>query len=103
MAGKSVSHHHCHSAWQRTELRWVYGDTVMTEMGCVTAAYRDAGVTEMGCATGSMYLGDPRVDRSDIILSYNKLDTTSFESFDHTRSFRDSVWIHAIAWVLTAE
>ena len=42
----------------------------MMEMGSATAAYGDAGVTEMGCATGSIYLGDPGVDRFHIILSY---------------------------------
>jgi len=50
VAGKSVSHHHSHSAWQRTE-RWrVYGDT---------------GMTEVDWATGSIYLRE-----IDIISSY---------------------------------
>jgi len=67
VAGKSVSHHHRHSAWQRTERRRVCGDTGMTEMGWATGAYGDAGVTEMGCATGSIYSGDPGVDRSHLV------------------------------------
>ena len=41
--GKSVSYHHRHSAWQRTELRWVYGNTQMMVMDWVTGAYRDQG------------------------------------------------------------
>jgi hypothetical protein len=60
VAGKSVSHHHRHSAWQRTERRRMYGDTGMTEMDWAT------GVTEMDGATGSIYSGDPGVDRSCI-------------------------------------
>ena len=44
----------------------------MTEISWETAAYRDAGVMEIGCATRSIYLRDPGVDRSHIILSYNK-------------------------------
>jgi hypothetical protein len=58
-----------------------------------TRADGDIGVTEMDGATGSIYSGDPGVDRisSHIILSYNKLHTLSFPSFDLTRSFRDLV------------
>jgi hypothetical protein len=41
--GKSISHHHCYSAWQRTELRRVYGDTGMMETDWATGAYRDQG------------------------------------------------------------
>jgi len=63
VVGKSVSHHHRHSAWQRTELRRVYGDTGMTEMDWATGADGDTGVTEMDGATGSIYSGDPGVDR----------------------------------------
>jgi hypothetical protein len=80
----------------------------MKEMDWATGACRDAGVTEMGCAMGSIYLGDSGVDlvsrlaSSHNFLSYNELYTPSFASFDLTRSFRDSVWIHAIAWILTA-
>ena len=53
VAGKSVSHHHRHSAWHRTE-RWrVYGDT---------------GITEVDWAMGSIHLRDPRVDRAHLII-----------------------------------
>ena len=84
VAGKSVSHHHRHSAWQRTEPRRVCGDTGMTEMGWATAAYGDAGVTEMGCATGSIFLGDPGVDRlPSHLVSYISSHLTS--SY-HTRT-----------------
>jgi len=41
VAGKSVSHHHRHSDWQRTEPRRVYGDKGMTETHSVTRAYGD--------------------------------------------------------------
>jgi len=39
---------------------------------------------------------------SHIILSYPKLCTPSFTLFDLSRSFWDSMWIHTIAWILTA-
>jgi len=39
VAGKSISHHHLHSAWQRTELQRVYGDTGMTELDWATWAH----------------------------------------------------------------
>jgi len=46
VAEKSVSHHHPHSAWQRTE-RWRgYGDTGIMEMDRATAdvhRYRGSG------------------------------------------------------------
>jgi len=38
VVGKSVFHHHRHSAWQRTEPQRVYGDTGITEMGQAMAA-----------------------------------------------------------------
>jgi hypothetical protein len=41
--GKSMSHHHRHSAWQRTELWQEYGDTGMMETDRATGAYRDHG------------------------------------------------------------
>jgi hypothetical protein len=41
VVGKSVSHHHRHSAWQRSELRRVYGDTGMMEMDWATETYGD--------------------------------------------------------------
>jgi len=43
VAGNSVSHHHRHSAWQRTELRRVYGDRGMMEPDWATGAYGDQG------------------------------------------------------------
>jgi hypothetical protein len=43
VAGKSVSHHHCHSAWQKTELQLVYGDTGMMETDWAMGAYGDLG------------------------------------------------------------
>jgi len=74
--------------------------TGMTEIDCATAAYGDSGVTELGCVTGSIYLGDPRVNRSQlalhlaashIILSYNELHTPSCPSLDLACSVRDLV------------
>jgi len=62
VTGKSVCHHHRHSAWHRTARGWVY---------------RDTRVTEMDGATGSIYSGDPGVDRLHL-----------------TRSFRDFVDPH---------
>jgi len=97
VAGKSVSHHHHHSAWQRTELWRVYGhtgmtdmdwatgadrDTGMTEMDWVMGADGDTGVTEMDGGTGSIYWGNPRVDRgglhlvSHLIPSYHTTNYT---------------------------
>jgi len=91
VAGKSVSHHHHHSAWQRSERWQVYRDTGMMEMekDWVTGAYGDAGVMEMGCATGSIYSGDPGVDRSHLISSYHTTNYTLylFPTFALTRSF----------------
>jgi len=74
----------------------------MTEMDWATGAYGDAGVTEMGCAMGSIYSGDPGVDRSHliyIILSYNELYTPSFASFDLTRSARH--FVDPPGWVVS--
>jgi len=66
--GKSFSHHHRHSAWQRTELRRVYGDT---------------GITEMNGATGSIYSGDPGVDS---ILSHLIIQRITHSIFPIFRS-----------------
>jgi len=75
VAGKSVSHHHRHSAWHRTERWWVYGDS---------------GITEVDWATGSMYLRDPGEDRRHVILlSYNEIHNLTFPTFDLTRDFVD--------------
>jgi len=43
VAGKSVSHRQRNSAWQRTELRRVYGDTGMMGTDWATGAYGDQG------------------------------------------------------------
>jgi len=43
VAGTSVSHHHRHSACQRTELRRVYTDPGMMETDWATGAYGDQG------------------------------------------------------------
>jgi len=47
VAGKSVSHHHRHTAWQMTEQRWVFRDTGMIAMDWATGAYGDTGVTKI--------------------------------------------------------
>jgi len=62
--------------------------------------YGDAGVTEMDCETGSMYSGDPGVDRSHLI---QRITHCICSQLFLTCSFWDSVWICAIAWILTAE
>jgi len=60
---------------------------------------------------GSIYSGDPGVDSLHRILYlisyhlislYNEIHILSFPSFHLTRSFRDSMWIHANACILTA-
>jgi hypothetical protein len=43
VVGISVSHYHCQSAWQRTELRRVYGDTGMMKTDWARVAYGDQG------------------------------------------------------------
>jgi len=55
--GKSVLQHNRQWAWQRTELPWVYGDTVMIQTDRATRVYRDTGVVEMDWVMGSLYLG----------------------------------------------
>jgi hypothetical protein len=45
--------------------------------------------------TGSIYLGDPGVDRHHLILSsYNEIHTQSFPTFDLTRYCQDFVDPH---------
>jgi hypothetical protein len=63
VVGKSVSHHHHHSAWQKTELWQEYRGTGMMEMDRVTGADGDIGVTEMDRATGCRDPGDSGVER----------------------------------------
>jgi hypothetical protein len=80
VAGKSVSHRHRHSAWQRTERWQVYGST---------------GMTEVDRAMGSIYLRDPGVDRHHLILlSYQEIHNLSFPTFDLTCSYRNFVDPH---------
>jgi hypothetical protein len=43
VVGKSISHHHRHSAWQKTELQWVYGDTGMMVRDCATVVFSNQG------------------------------------------------------------
>jgi len=81
VAGKSVSHHHRHLAWQRTELRRVYGDTGMTEMDWATGADGDTGVMEMDGATGSIYSGDPGVDSISSHLIVQRITHSIFPIF----------------------
>ena len=40
VAGISVSHHHCPSAWRRTERRRVYGDSGMMDTDWAMAGVR---------------------------------------------------------------
>jgi len=68
MAGKSISHHHCKSAWQRTELQRVYAGTGMTETDWETGVYWDTGVAEMDGVMGGIYSGNPGVDSLHRIL-----------------------------------
>jgi len=57
--------------------------------------YEDREIMEVDWATGSIYLGDPGVDRYHLIFisSYHttKIPTLSFPTFALTRSFRDFV------------
>ena len=73
----------------------------------------DPGVTEIYKVTGSIFLGDPAVDISHLvsrlasfhlISSYHTMNYTFclFPSINFIRTCRDSMWIDAIAWILTA-
>jgi hypothetical protein len=103
VVGASISHHHRHSAWKRTEPREVYGDTWMTKMDWAMGADGDTALTEMDRATCSIYLGHPGVDRisshsvshhliSPYHRSYYVLDL--FPSLDITRSVRHLMHPH---------
>jgi len=83
VGGKSLSHHHRHWAWQRTERQRVYGDPVMTKMDLVTA------VADRGRATGSIHSGDAAVDRSHSLLVWfhGSSQLGSIISFHHHLSF----------------
>jgi len=79
VAGKSVSHYHCHSVWWGedgggVERCWDNGD------GGV--AYGDTGITEIDSATESIYLGDSGVD----ITSLYEIRTPSFPALGLTHS-----------------
>jgi len=56
VAGISISHHHHHSAWQKTELHRVYRDRRMTMMDWVMGADRDTRPLGMDVVTGSIYI-----------------------------------------------
>lgn len=105
--GQSVSPHHYQPAWQRTELRWVYGDTGMMKTDWAAGVYGDTGVAEMDALMGGINSGDPGVHilhgtSYHRIPSYNGLYTLAFPFFYPSCCLRDSVWIHAIEWILTA-
>ena len=70
MAGASVFHHHCESAWERTELQGVYRNTGMMEVDWAMGVYVDTRVAEMDAVTGSTYSENPRVCSLHCIL-YN--------------------------------
>ena len=53
--GKSVSHYHCHTGWQRSELGQVYGNSGMMGMDWSTEVYRDTGVAEIEGVKRSIY------------------------------------------------
>jgi hypothetical protein len=99
VAGKTVSHHHRHSASQKTELQRVYGDTGMTEMYWGTGAVGDPGVTEMYGATGSIYSGDSGVARlsSHLTSSYHTTNYTLYLS-----QLMISLALSGISWILMA-
>jgi hypothetical protein len=93
VAGKSISHHNRHSAWQRTELRRVYGDTGMMETDRATGAYGNPGwrrwIERRGeCIRETQgYIACMASCISYHLISlYNELHTPSFASFDLTRS-----------------
>jgi len=91
VAGKSVSHHHPHSAWQRNEQWQVWADTGMMETDWAIGVYAVSGVREIDWATGRIYSGDSGVDSHHIILSYTELHTLSFPTLDLTPSFLNFV------------
>jgi len=84
VAAKSVSHHHRHPAWQRTEQWQVCGDT---------------GMMEMGWATGSIYPGDPGVDRlsSHLVsqLASHLIISSHLIIQRITHSIVPSIWSHS--------
>jgi len=99
VVGQYDSNHHRHSAWQRTEPWQVYGVTGMMEMDWVMGADRDTGVMEMGGAMGSIYSGDPGVNKlpSYLISSYHTTNHTLYLSQPLI-----SLALPKILWILTA-
>jgi len=76
----------------------------MTEMDWATGADGDTGVTEMDGATGSIYSGDPGVDRLSshrilyhLISSYHTTNYTLYLS-----QLLISLALSEISWILTA-
>ena len=59
VAGKSVSHHYRHSAWQRTERQRVYRDTGMMETDWATAGVRRYSGNGDGRSYGEYIFGRP--------------------------------------------
>jgi len=59
VVGKSVSHHHRHSAWQRTEQWRVYRDTGMMEMDRATAAVQRCRSNGDGLTNEEYIVGIP--------------------------------------------
>jgi hypothetical protein len=55
VAGKSISHHHCHSAWQTTEPQWVYADTGIIEMDLAMGADEDPRAMKIDRVIGVIY------------------------------------------------
>jgi len=88
VVGKSVSRHHSHCDWQRTELRRVYRGTGKMETAWASGVYGGTAVAERHSATGSIYSGHPGVDRSHhashlvshIISSYRTVNYTLYHS-----------------------
>jgi hypothetical protein len=71
--GKSISHHRSHSPWQSTQQRRVYGDT---------------GMTVIDRAMGSIYSGDPGVDRTS---SYQITNYTLYLLRPEVRNRRERI------------
>ena len=89
----------------------------MTAMDWATGADGNNGVMDMDRATGSIYSGDPGVDRLYLILYLisSHLISSHLISSYHTTNYTlycsqlllslalsEISWIHAIAWMLTA-
>jgi hypothetical protein len=64
VAVKKISHHHCHSAWQRTVLWLLYRKTGIMETDWATGVKGDTAIAKMVRDTGRVHLEDPVVDRS---------------------------------------